>query len=139
MLGRRSLQPEIQPLDPKIEWTIRIIRARIIDRNHETDPPCPLREYFTLSSYTYSQCIQVPPIEATQYEIKSSIIQMLPSFYGHSNEDPYKYLDEFLEIYSTIKIQNLFDDAFKLKLFSLSLKDKAKYWLHSLDSLAIST
>ena len=40
----------------------------------------------------------MPPVEAAQYEIKSSTIQMLPSFYGLTNEDPYKHLDEFLEI-----------------------------------------
>ena len=52
---------------------------------------------------------------------------MLPSFYGNTNEDPYKHLDEFLEIYSTVKIQNFTDDALRLTLFSFSLKDKAKY------------
>ena len=54
---------------------------------------------------------------------------MLPSFYGNTNEDPYKYLDEFLEICSTVKIQNFTDDALKLTLFPFSLKDKAKHWL----------
>ena len=99
-----------------------------MDRNQENDPPKQLKEYFTPSTYTYSPCIQVPPVEATQYEIKSSIIQMLPSFYGLSNEDPYKHLEEFLEICSTVKIHNFSDDALRLKLFPFSLKDKAKYW-----------
>ena len=71
-------------------------------------------------------------------QIKSSVIQMLPSFYGLSDEDPCKYLDEFLEICSTIKIQNFSDDTLTLKLFLFSLKDKVKYWLNSLDSITIS-
>ena len=54
---------------------------------------------------------------------------MLLSFYENTNEDPYKHLDEFLEICSTVKIQNFTDDALKLTLFSFSLKDKAKHWL----------
>ena len=54
---------------------------------------------------------------------------MLPSFYENINEDPYKYLDEFLEIYFMVKIQNFTDDALRLILFSFSLKDKAKHWL----------
>ena len=78
-------------------------------------------------------------MEVAQYEIKFSIIQMLPSFYGLTNEDPYKHLDEFLEICSTVKIQNFSDDALRLKLFPFSLKDKAKHWLNSLDSITIST
>ena len=74
MLGCRSLQPELQPLDPQIERTIRATQIKTMNAHSETDQPRQLREYFTLSSYTYSPCIQVPPIEATQYEIKFSVI-----------------------------------------------------------------
>ena len=81
----------------------------------------------------------MPPVEATQYEIKSSTIQMLPSFYGLTNEDPYKHLDKFLEICSTVKIQHFFDDALRLKIFPFFLKDRAKYWLNSIDTITIST
>ena len=81
----------------------------------------------------------MPPVEAAQYEIKSSIIQMLPSFYGLTNEDPYKHLNEFLEICSTVKIQHFSDDVLRLKLFPFSLKDRAKYWLNSIDTVTIST
>jgi hypothetical protein len=69
----------------------------------------------------------------TNYEIKSSIIQMLSSFYGLNNEDPYKHIDEFLEIYSTIKLQGFSKDALRMLLFPFSLKDKAKHWLKSLE------
>ena len=54
---------------------------------------------------------------------------MLPSFYENINEDPYKHLNEFLKICSTVRIQNLTNGALRLILFFLSLKDKAKYWL----------
>ncbi|MQM10721.1 hypothetical protein Taro_043623, partial [Colocasia esculenta] len=47
-----------------------------------------------------------PKIPANHFEIKPGTIQMLPSFYGNPNEDPYKHIDEFLEICSTIRIQN---------------------------------
>jgi hypothetical protein len=53
----------------------------------------------------------LPQVVAAQYEIKSSIIQMLPSFYGFNNEDSYKHLDEFLEICSTIMMQDFLEDA----------------------------
>ena len=139
MLGRRSLKSDLQPLDKELEKTLRTIRVRNMAAPGEANPPRSLREYFTPSSYTYSPCIQAPPVEATQYEIKSSIIQMLPSFYELSNEDPYKHLDEFLEICFTVKIQNFSDDALRLKLFPFSLKDKAKHRLNSLDSITIST
>lgn len=138
MQGRRSQQLDLHPLDEEIERTIRTIRARNMVAPNEANPPRQLREYFTSSSYTYSPCIQAPPVEATQYEIKSSIIQMLSSFYGLSNKDLYKYLNEFLDIYSTMRFSNFPNEALRLKLFSFSLKDKAKHWLNSLDSLTIT-
>ena len=98
-----------------------------------------LKEYFTHSTYNSPSCIQLPEIAATSFEIKSSIIQMLPSFNGLDNEDPYNHLGEFLEICTTFKLQNLTDDALKLRLFPFSLKNKAKYWLHSLGANTITT
>ena len=134
---RRLREPKHISLDPKIEGSSRATSPGTMDPNQGIDPP--LKEYFTPSKYTYSPCIQVPPVDAIQYEIKSSVIQMLPSFYGLATEDPYKHLDEFLEICSTVKIQNFSDDALRLRLFPFSLKDKAKYWLNSLDTVTIST
>ena len=96
------------------------------------EPHKQMKEYFIPTNYNPSSCIQLPEIPALQYEIKPSTIQMLPSFYGNTNEDPYKHLDEFLEICSTVKIQNFSNDALKLTLFPFSLKDKAKYWLGTL-------
>ena len=71
----------------------------------------PLKDYFIPNQYQPSFCIQLPQHQAVQYEIKSSTIQMLPSFYGNTNEDPYKHLDEFLEICSMVKIQNFTNDV----------------------------
>ena len=139
MLGRRSLELELILLDPEIDRTCRASKSLTMEPNQDTDAPRQLREYFTPSKYTYSPCIQVPLVETVQYEIKSSVIQMLPSFYGLTNEDPYKHLDEFLEICSIVKIQNFSDDALRLKLFPFSLKDRAKYWLNSFDTITIST
>ena len=68
------------------------------------DQPKPLKDYFILNQYQPSSYIQLPQHQAAQYEIKSSTIQMLLSFYENTNEDPYKHLDEFLEICLTVKI-----------------------------------
>ena len=61
-------------------------------------------EYFTPSIYTSAPCISIPNTSVNHYETKSSVIQLLPSFYRLTNEDPYKHLDEFLEVCSTVKI-----------------------------------
>lgn len=49
---------------------------------------------------------------------------MLLSFYGFENEDLYKYLDEFLNMYGTMRIHNVDDDALRLKLFPFSLRER---------------
>jgi hypothetical protein len=97
-----------------------------------------LRDRYVPSTYTSPSCLQLPNVTAAHYEIKSSIIQMLPSFYGLDNEDPYKHLDEFLEICTTFKMQNFSEDA-KMRLFPFSLKDKAKYWLNCLEPNSITS
>jgi hypothetical protein len=79
-----------------------------------------LRDHYVPSTYTSPSCLQLPNVTAAHYELKSSIIQMLPSFYGLNNEDPYKHLDKFLEICTTIKLQNFFRGCFKNASFSHS-------------------
>ena len=71
----------------------------------------PMYEYFTPSTHTSASYIRIPNTNVNHYKIKSSVIQFLPSFYGLANKDPYKYLDEFLEVCSTVKIQNFSDNA----------------------------
>ncbi|CAN6476089.1 unnamed protein product [Victoria cruziana] len=57
---------------------------------------------------------------------------MLLSFHGLATEDPYKHLDEFLDICTTVKISHVDDGALRLRLFAFSLKDRARDWLKSL-------
>jgi len=61
---------------------------------------------------TPTSSLQSPDITAAHFEIKSGFIQMLPLFYRLSTEDPYKHLDDFIEIFSTIRLQNFIEDAF---------------------------
>jgi hypothetical protein len=75
----------------------------------------------------------LPNITAAHFEIKSGFIQMLPLFYELNTEDPYKHLDKFIEICSTIRLQNFTEDALRMRLFPFSLKEKAKYWLMKIE------
>ncbi|XP_058213682.1 uncharacterized protein LOC131325434 [Rhododendron vialii] len=151
MQGRRSCHRDLIPIDPELERTLKAIRAvkrpnRPSDslsimalRANQENQDRQLREYFAPPAYTSPSCILLPTITAAQYEIKSHTLQMLPSFHGLDNEDPFKHIDEFVEKSSTVKIQNFSDDALKLKLFPFSLKDRAKDWLNSLATGSITT
>jgi len=98
-----------------------------------------LRDHYVPSTYTPTSSLQLPDITAAHFEIKSGFIQMLPLFYELNTEDPYKHLDEFIEIYFTIRLQNFSEDALRMRLFPFSLKDKAKYWLNSLATNSITS
>ena len=72
-------------------------------------------------------------VNATNFDIKPSLIQMVQQsqFGGNVIEDPNAHLVIFLEIYDTIKMNGVSENAIRLRLFPFSLKDKAKIWLHS--------
>ncbi|MQL75219.1 hypothetical protein Taro_007594 [Colocasia esculenta] len=95
-------------------------------RNVEEVTTRQMKEYFIPFDYHPATCIR-QEIPANHFEIKPGTIQMLPSFYGNPNA--YKHIDEFLEICSTVRIQNFTENAFRLTLFPFSSKDKVKHWL----------
>ncbi|CAN6477157.1 unnamed protein product [Victoria cruziana] len=151
MHGRRLLKPELIPL--ALEVNRLCIELRVTSTSEMSqqilaggqmppyeEPPRLLREFFILMEYDRGAGGMIPQIGAAHYEIKASTINMLPSFHGLESEDPYHHIDEFLDICATVKISHIEDDALKLRLFPLSLKDKAKHWLKSLPpSLRIAT
>jgi hypothetical protein len=147
MFGRRSLSLPIFPYDPNLERISRRSRSKRNSRlrAHSNSPmaeepkPVLLRDHYVPSTYTPTSSLQLPDITAAHFEIKSGFIQMLPLFYGLSTEDPYKHLDDFIEICSTIRLQNFTEDALRMRLFPFSLKDKAKYWLNSLETNSITS
>ena len=98
-----------------------------------------LLEYFSPISSNAPSCIVLPTTNATHFELISSIIQLLPSFYGLEREDPYMHVKDFLEICSTFRFQIFLDESVKLRLFPFSLKDRAKAWLNSLPTGTITT
>ena len=60
---------------------------------------------------------------------------MLPKFTGV--EDAYIFMRKSEEICATMKLQQLTEDAIKLRLINFALKDNAKKWLYSLPNQSI--
>ena len=52
-------------------------------------------------------------------------------FGGGPTEDLNTHLSNFLEICDTIKLNGVTEDVIRLRLFSFSLRDRAKFWLNS--------
>ena len=86
--------------------------------------------------------VRRPNIEATQFELKPVMFQMLQTmgqFSGVPTEDPHLHLRLFMEVSDSFKIAGVTEDALRLKLFLYSLRDRARAWLNSLPPSSIST
>jgi hypothetical protein len=121
MLGRRSLNLELTNFDPEIERTARENLSLLKNFESESEksvemgeslgnrnPPRTLRELFA-PNYQHSILHSVallPTTNATHFDLKPNVIQILPTFNGLESEDPYAYVKEFLERCNTFKFQN---------------------------------
>ena len=99
----------------------------------QLDDPFMLLEEFTLPPTVVQTAIRRPPIQVNNFELKSATLQMLQNilFHGLPNENPNMHLTNFLEVYDTIKYNGVTEEALRLRLFPLSLGDRAKHWLTS--------
>jgi hypothetical protein len=84
-----------------------------------------LRDYMNPIRTSAPSCIVFPP-DASHFNFKPVIIQLLPSFHGLDLENPYLYLRKFEEVCNTYNNLNCSMNTIRLKLFPFSLKDKAK-------------
>jgi hypothetical protein len=73
----------------------------------------------------------LPPTNATHYDLKPNIIQMLPFFYGLEHENPYSNVKKFKNICATTKFQNFSEEVVHHRLFPIFLHDRAMEWLDS--------
>jgi hypothetical protein len=76
-------------------------------------------------------CIVFSP-DASHFNFKPDIIQLLLTFHGLDLENPYLHLREFEEVCNTYNNLNCSMNTIRLKLFLFSLKDKAETWLQNL-------
>ena len=52
-------------------------------------------------------------------------------FHGLPSENPNAYMTSFIEVCDTVKYNGVIEESLRLRLFSLSLSDRAKHWLTS--------
>ena len=90
---------------------------------------CSMRDRMRPPHMSAPSCI-VPPTK--QLVIRPHIVPLLHTFHGMERESPYEHIKEFEEVCNTFQEGGVSIDLIRLKLFTFTLKDKAKIWLNSL-------
>ena len=72
---------------------------------HDQNQPKTLRDYMNPTRIGAPSCIVFPP-EASRFNFKPGIIQLLPTFHGLESENPYLHLRDFEEVCNTYTDQN---------------------------------
>ncbi|XP_071933027.1 uncharacterized protein [Coffea arabica] len=85
-------------------------------------------------------CIIFPSLsDNISFELKSSLIHLLPSFHGLPGEEPYKHLQKFDVVCNSMKPPGITEEQIKMRAFPFSLKDSTKDWLYYLPPGSITT
>jgi hypothetical protein len=134
MLGQRSQNLALIPLDPDLERNLRRSRRTPVEvgdiqrnanqkehaeyhdarlqneeqvRAWDVDLTTSLRELFAHVATSSHSCIVLPPTNATHFDLKPHVIQLLPSFHGFDHEKSYGHVKTFKDICAMFKFQNL--------------------------------
>ncbi|KAL5548071.1 hypothetical protein UlMin_003302 [Ulmus minor] len=97
-----------------------------------------LKDYLHPNRTATPSCIMFPP-NAQLPEFKLGMIQLLPTFHGLENANPYVHIREFEKVVATFQNRANVLDIVKLRFFPFSLKDNAKVWLYSLRPRSIGS
>jgi hypothetical protein len=135
---------DLTTLDPEIERALwRKLRNSVEmgdnmrkgenerNKGENVDHTMTLRDLFAPVATNSPSCIVLPPTNATHFDLKPHVIQLLPAFHGLDLENPYSHVKKFKDICATFKFQNFSEESMHLRLFPFSLHDRAKAWLDS--------
>jgi len=140
--GNQEYVPQVyaQQMHLQNQQLLAIIQNLLAQQEARNDPPMVqnqprrngnngvgmnIRDHFQPQ---YGNYVVGPPVNVNHFEIKTGLINMVQAnqFGGGTMEDPNAHLAQFTELANTVKINGVSEDVIKLKLFSFSLRDRAK-------------
>ena len=143
-LGRFARRPEnpsevssIASTPPPSPHSLTVQNPFAMAQNEEVQLKT-LNDYLHPTRTATPSCIMFPP-NMPNLDFKPGMIQLLPTFHGLENENPYVHIREFEEVVATFHNRAEVADSVRLKFFPFSLKDKAKSWLYSLRPRSIGS
>nr|GEW55439.1 reverse transcriptase domain-containing protein [Tanacetum cinerariifolium] len=87
----------------------------------------------------YEDAIVVPPINANNFELKPTLINLVQSNQFTGRQDPHNHLRFFNKVTSTFRHPEVPNTTIKLLLFPFSLEGEARIWLDEEPSRSILT
>lgn len=90
-----------------------------------------MREHLHSSRSSIPLSFVIPPNQ-NHITMWPHLVPYLPIFMRNDNENPYSHIKELEEIWSTFQEANIYLEILYMKLFLLTMKDKAKFLLNSL-------
>ena len=113
-LIRKSPSPPLNMADIGVEKFSEHENDQALQNLHEQ--PRTLRDFMHPTRTGSPSCIVFPP-DASRFNFKPGIIQLLPIFHGFESENPYFHLREFEEVCNTCTDQNCSMNIIKIKVF----------------------
>ena len=139
----RSTNPSLSGFDLEIERTFSRNRSlsRALQQEFEmADPQQTLRQLTTPNLEQQPLAVQFPELaEGVNFELKSGLVHLLPTFHGLNGEDPNKHLSQFHAVCTSMKPRGVIEDQIKMRAFPFSLKDSANDWFYYLAPGSIDT
>nr|GEZ45181.1 reverse transcriptase domain-containing protein [Tanacetum cinerariifolium] len=87
----------------------------------------------------YKDAIVVPPINANNFELKQTLINLIQSNQFTGRQDPHNHLRFFNKVTSTFRHPEVPNTTVKLLLFPFSLEGEARIWLDKEPARSILT
>ena len=98
-----------------------------------------LCEFSSTNNNDFIITLIAPTTDAESCEINTALLNLVMKyqFSGLPSEDVATHLNNFVDLCDMQKKKDVDNDIFKLKLFSFSLRDRAKTWFSSLPKNSI--
>nr|GEV14443.1 hypothetical protein [Tanacetum cinerariifolium] len=87
----------------------------------------------------YEDAIVIPPINANNFKLKQTLINLVQSNQFTGRQDPHNHLRFFNKVTSTFRHPEVLNTTIKLLLFPFSLEGEARTWLDKEPSRSILT
>ena len=76
--------------------------------------------------------VNAPLQQGANFKIDTHILGLLPTFHGLPSEDPYRHVDEFIQVCKFNQFHNVPSETTKMHFFPFT-PERAKEWFFTLD------